>query len=121
MRERVAGALTTQAHASAVAISTFHSVGLRIVREEGSALGLPRGFSIFDPPDIEPIVAELAATADRSQTRAIQWKIGQWKNALVDPASALKQANDGDALVAARAYAGHRDALRATAPWTSMI
>ena len=113
MRERVARVLSTQTHASVVAISTFHSLGLRIVREEAPALGLSRGFSIFDPADIEPIVAELAATADRARTRAIQWKIGQWKNALVDPATALKQANDDDALVAARAYAGYRDALRA--------
>jgi ATP-dependent DNA helicase Rep len=113
MRERAERALRGKAAAAGLSISTFHSLGLRIVREEAAALGLKRGFSIFDPSDIEPIVAELAATADRARARAIQWKIGQWKNALVAPAAALAAATDDDALAAARAYAGYRDALLA--------
>ena len=39
------------------------------------------------PADIEPIVAELAATADRARARAAQWRISAWKNALVAPAA----------------------------------
>jgi len=113
MRERALRALRDKALAAKLSISTFHSLGLRIVREEAAALGLKRGFSIFDPSDIEPIVAELAATADRARARAVQWKIGQWKNALVAPAAALAGATDDSALAAARAYAGYRDALHA--------
>jgi ATP-dependent DNA helicase Rep len=113
MRERAEQALRGARVASKLSISTFHSLGLRIVREEAPALGLKRGFSIFDPGDIEAIVAELAATADRARTRAIQWKISQWKNALVDPSTALKAASDDAELAAARAYAGYRDALLA--------
>ena len=116
MRERAQGALrkagAAQA-ASAVSISTFHSLGLAIVRAESHALGIARGFSIFDPADAEPIVAELAATADRARARAIQWRISQWKNALVAPADALRAAQGDDELAAARAYAGYRDALAA--------
>jgi ATP-dependent DNA helicase Rep len=97
----------------AVSISTFHSLGLRILREECASLGLKRSFSIFDPADIEPIVAELGATADRGRARAIQWKIGQWKNALIEPATALSAAANDDELAAARAYVGYRDALNA--------
>src|SRR6185437_4016697 len=99
--------------ASAVSISTFHSLGLAIVRAESRVLGLSSRFSIFDPADAEPIIAELAATADRARARAIQWKIGQWKNALVAPADALRSAGDENELAAARAYAGYADALRA--------
>jgi ATP-dependent DNA helicase Rep len=113
MRERAEQALAARGGASKLAISTFHSFGLRIVREEAAALGLKRGFSIFDPSDIEAIVAELAATADRARARSVQWKISQWKNALVEPAAALAGADDDDALAAARAYAGYRDALLA--------
>jgi ATP-dependent DNA helicase Rep len=113
MRERAEQALRGAGIASKLSISTFHSLGLHIVREEAAALGLKRGFSIFDPGDIEAIVAELAATADRARTRAIQWKISQWKNGLVDPAAALKAASDDGELAAARAYAGYRDALLA--------
>jgi ATP-dependent DNA helicase Rep len=115
MRERAQNALKqagASAASSAVSISTFHSFGLAIVREEAAALALKRGFSIFDPADIEPIVAELAATTDRARTRAIQWKISQWKNALVEPADALRAAGDEQELAAARVYASYDDALR---------
>jgi ATP-dependent DNA helicase Rep len=116
MRERAQAALkrnAASAAASAVSISTFHSFGLAIVREEAPSLGLKRGFSILDPADIEPIVADLAATTDRARTRRVQWKISQWKNALVAPADALRAASDDDELAAARAYANYRDALNA--------
>ena len=113
MRERALRAMRDNALAAKLSISTFHSLGLRIVREEAAALGLKRRFSIFDPSDIEPIVADLGATADRSRARALQWKISQWKNALVTPAAALAGAADDDSLAAARAYANYRDALLA--------
>ena len=113
MRERARNALARSDASAAVTISTFHSFGLSIVRAEARALGLKSGFSIFDPADVEPIVAELAATADRARARAIQWKISQWKNALVAPTQALREAANDDEVVAARAYAGYRDALSA--------
>ena len=113
MRERAEQALRESSVAALLSISTFHSFGLRILREEAAALGLKRRFSIFDPSDIEPIVAELAATNDRARARGMQWKIGQWKNALVPPHVALADASDEDTLVAARVYAGYRDALQA--------
>ena len=115
MRERAQAALklSNSADAMPVSISTFHSLGLSIVREEARALGIRRGFSIFDPADIEPIVAELAGTVDRARARAIQWRISQWKNALVGPDDAMKAASGDADLAAARAYLGYGDALRA--------
>jgi ATP-dependent DNA helicase Rep len=110
MRERAQRALPSAAQ---VSISTFHSLGLAIVRAEAHALGLKRSFSILDPGDIEPIVAELAATADRARARAIQWKISQWKNGLITPADALARAATDEELVAARAYVRYGDALAA--------
>jgi ATP-dependent DNA helicase Rep len=115
MRERAQGALrgVAQDAVSKISISTFHAYGVSIIRSEARALGLKPSFSIFDPGDAEPIVAELAATADRARTRAAQWKISQWKNALVSPAEALRVAANDDELAAARAYAGYADALAA--------
>jgi ATP-dependent DNA helicase Rep len=115
MRERAQSALRHAANdaASKISVSTFHAYGLSIIRSEARALGLKPSFSIFDPADAEPIVAELAATADRARTRAAQWKISQWKNALVSPAEALRVAANDDELAAARAYAGYADALAA--------
>ena len=115
MRERAQSALRHAANdaASKISVSTFHAYGLSIIRSEARALGLKPSFSIFDPADAEPIVAELAATADRARTRATQWKISQWKNALVSTAEALRAAANDDDLAAARAYAGYADALAA--------
>ncbi len=83
------------------------------MREEAGALGLPRGFSILDPADLEGIVAELVATADRGRARAAQWRISAWKNALVAPQAALAAAKDDDEVAAARAYVRYGDALAA--------
>ncbi len=116
MRERAAKLLGARGRGDAAAecaISTFHSLGLRIVRKEAGALGLPRGFSILDPADLEGIVAELVATADRARARAAQWKISAWKNALVAPEDALAAAKDDAEAAAARAYVRYGDALAA--------
>ena len=75
MRERAQAALrrgVAGEAASKIAVSTFHAYGLSIVRAEARTLGLKSRFSIFDPADAEPVVAELAATADRAKARAIQ-------------------------------------------------
>ncbi len=116
MRERAQALLKAQDKAEAagkVTISTFHALGLKIARSEAKALGLKPGFSIFDPADLEAIVAELVGTADRGRARAAQWKISAWKNALVTPARALAAAADDDERAAARAYANYDEALAA--------
>ncbi len=116
MRERVGELLRTQGRrelADELTISTFHSLGLKIIRGDAAALGLKPGFSILDPDDIEPIVAELIATTDRTRARAAQWTISRWKNALVGPAAAAKTARDDDEAAAAFAYRRYDEALRA--------
>ena len=124
MRERAQALLKAQGRgelAGKVTIATFHAFGLRILRGEAKALGLKPGFSIFDPADLEGIVAELVATADRGRARAAQWRISGWKNALMPPAAALAAARDDDELAAARAYANYGEALPPTRPSISTI
>jgi ATP-dependent DNA helicase Rep len=70
-------------------------------------------FSILDPTDIEPIVAELLATSDRARVRAAQWQISAWKNALIAPDQALAKASTEAETAAARVYARYRAALSA--------
>ena len=116
MRERAQSLLRDEGNvelAGRVTIATFHALGLKILRSEAKAMGLKPGFSILDPADLEGIVAELVATADRGRARAAQWKISAWKNALVAPAAALNEARGDDELAAARAYANYDDALAA--------
>ena len=116
MRERATSLLTGAGRKDApgeIRIATFHALGLSIVRAEAKALGLRAGFSVMDPQDLEAIVAELVATADRSRTRKAQWAISRWKNALVAPADALRAAKDDDEAIAAKAYARYAEALTA--------
>ena len=116
MRERAQSLLKAQGkagEAGKVVIATFHAFGLRILRSEARATGLKPGFSIFDPADLESVVAELIATSDRGRARSAQWKISAWKNAMVSPATAMKEAKDDDEVIAARAYANYGEALAA--------
>ena len=114
MRERAQALLSQQGRKDAsdkVRIATFHSLGLSILRSEAKAAGLRPGFSILDPADLEGLVSELVATADRARARAAQWKISAWKNALVTPDAALSSAQDEEELAAARAYCNYDEAL----------
>jgi len=51
MRERIGALLHDKATARALTIGTFHALGLMILRAERKALGLPRGFVIYDQSD----------------------------------------------------------------------
>ena len=116
MRERAGELLAKEGRrglAENVAISTFHALGLRIIRGDARTLGLKPGFSILDPGDIEPIVAELIGTTDGARVRSTQQRISAWKNALTSAPAASKAAKTDDEALAAQAYARYDDALRA--------
>ena len=116
MRERVGGLLAAQGRrklAADLAISTFHALGAKMLRADAKAVGLNPGFSILDPDDIEPIVAELIGTTDRARARAAQWAISRWKNAMIAPAAAGKAAQTDDESAAALAFRRYDDTLRA--------
>jgi ATP-dependent DNA helicase Rep len=116
MRERTALVLAEGGRrglADDVTLCTFHALGLKIIRGDLAAFALKPGFSILDPDDLTPIVADLIPTPDRGRTRAVQSRISAWKNALVSPAAAAKAAgNDADA-AASEAYRCYDATLRA--------
>ncbi|MEO8566148.1 MAG: UvrD-helicase domain-containing protein [Betaproteobacteria bacterium] len=114
MRERT-GAPQRRRDGAGVAptICTFHALGLKIVRREAAAMQLTPRFSILDPTDIEPVIAELLASSDRARVRAVQWQISAWKNALIAPDFALAHAATEAEAAAARVYARYRAALSA--------
>jgi ATP-dependent DNA helicase Rep len=96
-----------------LSISTFHSLGVRILREEAKALGYKPKFSIFDSTDCFGIVSDLAGSVDKATIRKLQSVISNWKNALVAPDFALKNAEDDTEALAARAYASYSATLKA--------
>jgi len=114
MRERVgAPQRSRDGTGAAPTISTFHALGLKILRREAAAMHLTPRFSILDPKDIEPIVAELMATVDRARVRAAQWQISAWKNALIAPDEALARTATEAETAAARIYQRYGAALSA--------
>ncbi len=92
MRQRVARQLGEQA--AQVWISTFHALGLRILREEAERLGYRPGFSIFDPQDSLTLLREiLHDSATREDLERVRWQISAWKNDGLGPDDAPGEPN----------------------------
>ena len=112
MQERI-GKILSPAQAGELQISTFHSLGVRILREEAKALGYKPRFSIFDSADCAGILSEAAGTVDKATLRILQSLISNWKNALVTPEAARHLATDEHQKLAAHAYLSYEATLKA--------
>ncbi|MDB5798832.1 MAG: rep [Paucimonas sp.] len=104
MQERIAKLLKEPRKAKQLTVSTFHSLGVQILRREAREVGLKDRFSILDSDDCFSIVQDLAATTDKQLIRKIQNQMSLWKNALVAPEQALAQASGELEAQAARIY-----------------
>ena len=111
MQERVGKLL--KENPSGLTISTFHSLGVRILREEARHLGYKPRFSIFDATDCYGIIADLSGSTDKATIRRLQTLISNWKNALVTPDAALKTASNETERLAALAFASYSATLKA--------
>ena len=111
MQERVGKLLKDKPRG--LTISTFHSLGVRILREEATVLGYKPRFSIFDSTDCYGIISDLAGTVDKATIRRLQSVISNWKNALTTPDQALRDAADETEKLAARAFASYSATLKA--------
>ncbi len=112
MQERI-GKILAKPLADQLQISTFHSLGVRILREEAKALGYKPRFSIFDSADCAGIISEAAKTVDKATLRILQSIISNWKNALVTPEAALGLARDEHESLAAHAFLTYEATLKA--------
>ncbi|PKO35204.1 MAG: ATP-dependent DNA helicase Rep [Betaproteobacteria bacterium HGW-Betaproteobacteria-7] len=112
MQERVAKLLGNSV-ANELQISTFHSLGVRILREEAKALGYKPRFSIFDSADCAGIIGDCAKTVDKATLRRLQSIISNWKNALVTPEAALHLATNEHEALAAATYLSYEATLKA--------
>jgi len=90
-------------------VSTFHALGLDIVRREHKALGLKSGISIFDEHDRMAVIRELCAQHperfDADLAAAYASQISRWKNLFLLPEQALQAATDEPQRAAAGLYA----------------
>ncbi len=115
MKERVSQLLRGDASKGLI-VSTFHNLGLNIIRREHKHLGFKPGFSIFDAEDARSLLKELLfreGDQDSDLLNQVQQQISQWKNDLVLPHQAESFANsEGDQKIAI-IYKAYAQALKA--------
>ncbi len=85
MRERVQKMLGAETYAEKPLIATFHGLGRELLESYGSAIGVPRYFSVFDRDDSEKAVGralkELGVETKELSPRAVLSKISRAKGA----------------------------------------
>jgi len=112
MRER-AKALVGARAAKDLAISTFHSLGVRMLRSDGEKVGLKPQFSILDSDDVLGVLRDAGGCSDNALARRWQWAISLWKNRGLDAAGAAGAAASDDERVAARVMQVYEQRLAA--------
>lgn len=112
MRARVSG-LLKNINTKDLVISTFHSLGMRILRAEAKLLGYKPQFSILDSSDTWKICSELITSGDKQEIRDLQTQISKWKSAFVLPKQAIDLADNKEQKIHARSYVRYQETLRA--------
>ena len=88
MKERIAKVVSAD-EAKNVWMGTFHSIFARILRVEGSRLGFPSNFTIYDTEDAHKVVAnvikELNLDKEIYKTKSVASRISAYKNNLITP------------------------------------
>ncbi len=112
MRDRVGELLKGNA-AHGLTVSTFHSLGLHILRAEARRLGYKPRFSLLDAADAQGILSDIVKNTDKNGLRQIASLISGWKNGLLSPQAALEAAEDEAQRQTALAYRTYQDTLRA--------
>jgi len=112
MRERAKELVGARA-AKDLAVSTFHSLGVRMLREDGTRLGLKEQFSILDSDDVLGVLRDAGGTTDAQIARRWQWTISLWKNQGLDSAGAEAAAQNDEERIAARVMKLYEERLSA--------
>ncbi len=115
MKERVSKMLGKDL-TRGLTVSTFHSLGLDIVRREIKTLGYKPGFTLFDDQDSMALLKDLTAEefdGDKDLLSKLQMMISNWKNDLQLPDQVLKQAGDPDTALFAECYQRYHVHMRA--------
>ncbi|QPK62285.1 DNA helicase Rep [Methylomonas sp. LL1] len=97
-------------------VSTFHSLGLDILRAEHKTLGYKATITLFDEQDrltlLRNLISHGMQDCDIDQVDDYNRQIGQWKNAFVTPEQAVSRA-DSSSFSAALLYDAYTRSLKA--------
>ncbi len=115
MKSRVSKLLDDKS-ARGLRVSTFHALGLDILRKEHKALGYKASLTLFDEQDKQTLLKNLINHShhayDSEQLDRYAQQIGQWKNAFVTPEQAIITA-DNEQSLCATLYADYARSLKA--------
>jgi superfamily I DNA/RNA helicase len=114
MRERVSGMAGTLA--DGIVISTFHSLGVRILRRDIRALGFKPNFSIYSSSDQAGVIRQAMRERDIDpkviDPDLILWKISGLKNRLIGSKEFKPSGDDRIELAAAAVYPRYQELLK---------
>ncbi len=114
MKERVLTLVQGKA-SRGLTVSTFHNLGLTILRREYKSLGMKPGFSLFDDQDSRVLIRDLLLhhDEDTDKVQTVMNQISSWKNEMVTPHQALATVEGPLDILCARAYESYERSLRA--------
>jgi ATP-dependent DNA helicase Rep len=111
MRQRVGKRLRRKA-AEGLTVSTFHSLGWTILRQHPEAAGRKRGISIVDQHAAGDLIRELLpGSAKADQVGMAQAAIGRLKDAGIEPARAVADAESEGEAQLATVYSSYQQRL----------
>jgi ATP-dependent DNA helicase Rep len=118
MKLRVGALMKTAPNRSAQArglnISTFHTLGLRMLQRDCHHLGFRRGFSLMDNTDSLTALKELRGENSFAEDdNFARTTISRWKNDFITPEQALKISDDDQTHLVAKLYARYVKLLHA--------
>ncbi len=112
MLERV-GKLMDSRELKGITVSTFHSLGMHILRQEAPHLGYKTQFSILDSYDAAKIISDILKSTHKDEVRKVQSRISLWKNELMDADAALVAADNEFDRICATTYSAYQATLMA--------
>lgn len=115
MRERITDSMD-RSKTKGLRISTFHTLGLDVIKKEIKVLGFKQNFSLFDDQDCFSLLKELTEkelNEDKESIYQLINKISSWKNDLILPKQAMAMAEDSETALYAELYQRYQNQLRA--------
>jgi len=109
MKERV-GKTLGKKETRELIVSTFHTLGLEIIKREHSALGIKANFSLFDEHDQMALLKELTfdlLADDKDLLRQLASTISNWKSNLLTARQVMAQVKSEKDQLFAECYQGY--------------
>lgn len=118
MRERVAKLLGENAENRSFMpyMGTFHSICVRLLRQDGDSIGIPKNFVIFDESDRQAAIKQISKRLHIDEktfpARMLSYVISHAKSELVTPEELLERANSPTQQTAAEVFPLYEHLLR---------